>query len=611
MIPFHVNRFRLRRIAHGSRLAVVAGIAALAACDARELTAPGTPAKPRPFVSAPVGLGTSSLPAPPTSSPADVLTYPYLPLMSAPESTWVVVTVDGSLSAQHNPACDPLPPNWACGDGPAAPLFDPGPGTNGPVQTIATGEGGSSEVRLRRAGGGSAVGLYYQRSAGQLMGRLNLNAVYAYDPTLGATTASYLLGGRYTVSATAVPAPFGVTESAPDADGVVAYTVEPLYGLQFTSPVNGWPAGATFWAFYPGDSLPDKPDRSWPGWEITECQFKLVCTWKPPVAGRMQVLAHLEDQSAYARGKRTPTSQEPRLVFSCTPLTVTRGNDVSCNASVAPSVMKDSFTLTGWSFSGRPRTDGDLLSLTWAGPMVDSGMVRVQGRLRGRSVADSATIAVSARVWPEIQITSVSHRIKRDVRSMAHYPPDGLAFGRHQRGGLDSVNMQVRRIDHGPNTGYWYLGDPMRILPSTVYVHPSLYLPSSLPPGINSSSPGYSDWRDFYDDQNGTGSGTCQAAAVITFRQNVERHEGVTLAADSHVGIANFSFRRDSAQKKMERIVNPADSAAVRQRVRVLWDSLTNATSGYRQLQAHFDSTDTPNVYHNLGCILDMNRSDP
>jgi hypothetical protein len=529
-------------------------------------------------------------------------------MMAPPDSVWVVVTVDGAISAEHNPACDPLPPNWACGDGPAAPEFDSGPGTNGPVQLVATQGNSSSAVRLRGLGGGSAVGLYFQRAAGQLMARLNLNAVYAYDPNFGTTTASYLLGGRYNVTATAVPAPFSVTESAPDPDGVVTYTVEALYGLQFTTPVNGWPAGATFWAFYPGDSLPDRPDRSWPGWQITECQFKLACSWKPPVAGRMQVLAHLEDQPAYARSKPAPRPQHARLVLSC-PGSVTRGGEISCEATVNPVAMKDSLQVTEWSFNGRPRTDGDVHALTWAGPMVDSGVVRVQGQLQGQAVADSARIAISARTWPEIQITSVSHRIKVDLVSMAHYPPDGLAFGRHQRGALDSLNMQVRRVDRGPNTGYWYLGAPIRILPSTIYVHPALYLPSSLPSGLNSHSPGYHDWRDFYNDQNGVGSGTCQAADVVTFRRNVERHEGVTLANNSHVGIANFSFRRDSAQSRMERIVR-VDSGAVRQGIAVLWDSLTNRTSGYRQLQAHFDSTDTPNVY-NIGCTLDMDRSDP
>jgi hypothetical protein len=191
-------------------------------------------------------------------------------------------------------------PFWPCQDESPFSEFGTEPWYGGPLSVYATYEnGGGGAVRLRASGnsgedGGSAVGLYYANQPGSLWGRVNMIAQWAWDPIFGNGPYSWKVTGGYTVTATAVPSPFQVTESAPDASGVVTYTVEPLYGLHFSSPVRGWPAGATFWEFYHGDALSDHPDLSRPGMSITECQFQLVCRFKPPAPGRVQVLAHLE-----------------------------------------------------------------------------------------------------------------------------------------------------------------------------------------------------------------------------------------------------------------------------------------------------------------------------
>lgn len=106
------------------------------------------------------------------------------------------------------------------------------------------------------------------------------------------------------------------------------------------------------------------------------------------------------------------------------------------------------------------------------------------------------------------------------------------------------------------------------------------------------------------------GSGTCYHSALAQFRHNVERHEGLTLANNSHVGVANGSFRSDSVQRRFERICSQVDSGDVKYRVVVMFDSLVGPGSAYRARQAKFDSTDTQTVY-NIGCSLDYNRSDP
>jgi hypothetical protein len=121
----------------------------------------------------------------------------------------------------------------------------------------------------------------------------------------------------------------------------------------------------------------------------------------------------------------------------------------------------------------------------------------------------------------------VQHNITVDPVSMAPYPPNGATFGRHQLGGLDLDSLKVDGVLHGPNMGYFYVKDAVRMLPSKIFVHPALYTGGLLPSTMGPHTPGYSDWLAWYSDQNGHGSGSCQAAGVDLFRQNVERHEGL------------------------------------------------------------------------------------
>src|SRR6185436_5949606 len=103
-------------------------------CDARELTAPGpSAAASRLSVTEPAGIGSTLLTPPPTSSPADVASITPVPFASAPESTWVVVTVSGELRLELNPECDLQAPNWPCQLGSPTTSFESDPGTYGPV----------------------------------------------------------------------------------------------------------------------------------------------------------------------------------------------------------------------------------------------------------------------------------------------------------------------------------------------------------------------------------------------------------------------------------------------------------------------------------------------
>jgi hypothetical protein len=306
--------------------------------------------------------------------------------------------------------------------------------------------------------------------------------------------------------------------------------------------------------------------------------------------------------------------EQATVVLSCQgdlgPGRVTRDSTVRCEARKEPSSAPDSLQILGWSFENRPRTDGDVHSPLWTGRMAREGRVSLRAAIGSQQpVTKTVKIEVEDRVWPELVVRSVTRAIHVDLYSMKNYPPSGDAYGRHELGYLDFDHMQFRHPETGPNAGLFYLSAPAQILPSTIHLHPALYLPNSLPSNLDSLSAGYSDWKAWYDDQNGHGSGSCGPGQVAVLRANVERHEGVTLATDSHVGVANRSFIENKFQRRLERVVSESDSTDVKYRLSVVFQRLTDAGSAYHQRQVAFDTKDTPTVFA-LGCTLDSNRHD-
>ena len=83
----------------------------------------------------------------------------------------------------------------------------------------------------------------------------------------------------------------------------------------------------------------------------------------------------------------------------------------------------------------------------------------------------------------------------------------------------------------------------------------------------------------------------------------------MTLATDSHVGVANKSFIEAKFQRRLERIVSESNSTDVKYRLSVAFQRLTDTGSAYHRRQVAFDSIDTPKVFA-LGCTLDSNRHD-
>ena len=437
----------------------------LAACDSRELVAPGLqPAgRPRTVLSEPVSLGSNVLPPPPNTSGAPGAA---VRLGTVPANTWVVFEVSGSVSGSWNPDCSSRPPFWPCAEGPIAQSFMSGADPWAPVTIAYTYEEGGTHVGralLRGTGESSAIGLYHNSLPSTLDGYVKANTLTSWDPNFGVTLPSYInLSGGFTVTATMIPSPFRVTESA-DESGMITYTAEPLYGLEFSNPYNygHLPPGDLVWTFFPGDSA-DQPDHSWPGWYMYDCERKLVCRFRPPPGpGRMQISAYVERQRAYVRSK--PAVAQEQLTLTCTgdkgPNQVTRGEELSCTAS-APS-GSGPLTVTGWSFDDTPREDEPRTASTWSGRMVKGGVVTVRGHIgTGAELSASATITVVARDWSKKAPDITDQKVRNGSPYTAPPLPEAVIWV-HDLGKTRfwPDTDETTLIDQGPNRDYYYFPD--------------------------------------------------------------------------------------------------------------------------------------------------------
>jgi hypothetical protein len=188
---------------------------------------------------------------------------------------------------------------------------------------------------------------------------------------------------------------------------------------------------------------------------------------------------------------------------------------------------------------------------------------------------------------------------------MLRYPANGV-YGNFGLTSLNPYSTPVDNVSSGPNTGLSYLTTkpPFIATGAEVYTHPVLY-----PPGAGTAW-GHTDYPLWYNDQNGRPSGTCTQAHVPSLRGEVERHEGLTLATNSHAGVANQEFTITKPHETLERLY----------RFRVTSQQLHDAAfAEYRRFilgpnaaaQSAFDVSDYPLIAASLPCLFDLNPTNP
>lgn len=413
---------------------------------------------------------------------------------------------------------------------------------------------------------------------------------------------------------------------------VEAQEVEPPYTLAVSDTVfrpfraiwatlHGSQADAAIlsYMFVPGDTAAEP--QSWgtdPRFTPKYIQCRdAACPVYPDAPGRIYAWVRHQNHDGLIVGpvlRPARSSSSARLVLTCkgdlpSPNRVTRGEQVTCTASKNPRDAAGELKITGWTFEGRARTDGDVTSTEWRGIIVKPGTVQVSGTIGGVAVTDSAQLAVKAREWSGYVLTQRPDTQIVLLPGTSAFPQTGTRLGTFTLRLLseDAITSATDSIGAGPNAGFLFLLRAPNLdgVGADITLHPALYPP---PPGAPWSDPEYERW---YKDQNRRGSGTCDVGVVGRLRQGVERHEGVTLAAESHLGIANKAFRELRPQSDLEKwtVANRPRSIAIGE-IHDLWQAFRD--SRLKPKQDAFDREDYPQVYgpEVLGCVLDINPGD-
>lgn len=310
----------------------------------------------------------------------------------------------------------------------------------------------------------------------------------------------------------------------------------------------------------------------------------------------------------------------PQLALSCTPVPVTRGQVVRCEAGVSPA---SPFTVTRLRATGKgfrsedfPNTAvtaGDVYA--WEGMAVADTRVRVEVTAATpsgtRTLTREVSFDVQPRIWPVPQLTGAMAVLSQldPNGQMQAYPTNGVLGGsRPVSPATFFQSVPVSRATGGPNRGLAILATPFTVGEWEVYLHPGL---DPVPAGLTPGQPGYALWHRWHDDQNGRGSGTCTASVFAVLVPEVRRHEGVTRSPNSHWGVAGTAYASLSLADAIERVYvdSPLDDP-VRQLGFDAWLQFHNGQA-YRSLQSQYDQRDYPIIQSAIGCGMDLNPNDP
>lgn len=303
---------------------------------------------------------------------------------------------------------------------------------------------------------------------------------------------------------------------------------------------------------------------------------------------------------------------EPELDVTCTPV-LTRGQDVRCSVKVTPeaaaTLVSRSARGSGFNFEERPNSTIPAgQASVWEGRAVATTTVRfvvdVDQNGRTTRLGKEAAFTVNARTWEPYQLTQQpAHSIELRGSDMLAYPSNGY-LGNFSLSGLNPFDTPID-TGSGPNNGLSYFRErpPFIARGATIATHPVLYPPT---PGTNWANVEYQRW---YNDQNGRPRGTCTQADIPLLRAEVERHEGLTMATNSHFGIANTAFLTHRPESRLEALYgyNMPEARLRHEAYNVYLRFVRNQVS---PAQRTFDSADYARIQATLGCLLDNNRAD-
>lgn len=305
------------------------------------------------------------------------------------------------------------------------------------------------------------------------------------------------------------------------------------------------------------------------------------------------------------------TVQYQTTELTCSPDPVLRGDTVTCSMtpSEAYTVVRQRAQGQGFQIQQAPGTaHAPNETYEWSGTAVADTDVEITIETSQGQRTLMASFAVEARDWPTLR--PGNPQVQRGLRgTMEAYPGNALLGNAAPELSLDVFrNLPVQRADGGPNDGLAFLAQPLPSPDFMIFIHPGL---DPTPPGLQPGDPGYQPSHRWHDDQNGLGSGTCTQAVFNILVPEVERHEGVTRAANSHWGITERAYRDLSPEQAIESLYTQAPfDDGLRANAWEAWVDFHNSGE-YRLRQTIFDQADRLLINNRLGCVLDYNDLDP
>lgn len=309
-----------------------------------------------------------------------------------------------------------------------------------------------------------------------------------------------------------------------------------------------------------------------------------------------------------------PTDRSLSVV--CT-TNIDRGNLLRCTSSLSDPVP---FTVVLRRTTGKDFIVEDSTRIVhnagesdvWEGEAVESGDVHVEVETNENGMItrlqNSAThYDVRARSWATWKFTMVVERVRFLFNPMSEPPIALTAMGVGWPKDTVANDAVLLRPARGPNAGIALIKQPLDINSWEYWLHPALF-----PPTVPKGSPDYTLNNEWYDDQNGLGSGTCNAEDVATLLKNVRKHEGFGIATQSHVGVANAQLSKLQPQKTVEALYTTFSDDDLRNKIQRALDEFfyPAGTGPYAIAQQEFERVYAPDLLKGITCTFDWNQFD-
>jgi hypothetical protein len=258
--------------------------------------------------------------------------------------------------------------------------------------------------------------------------------------------------------------------------------------------------------------------------------------------------------------------QERKLELSCNAYSIERGQPLNCAVSAKPN---GELREIRWKFvdSAGHEIPGPQDAKTWGGPIVVGGRVHVSARIGEDSVMRKDTlIAVRPRAWPRLTLN-----VREEAGAHLPAPSNVARAGDLADGHVEQPStLPSARIDFGPNTGWWYVPQPLPAVPVVIHLNYAAFQSGSAWFMLQSGG-------TYTDPSTGVSypGGYCTGAQVPTLFRLAREHEGtLSSSLTSHVDAMRRYINSRNPQAQMEAVV--------------AWDTETASMPFYQQVASYF-----------------------